>query len=143
MNKKALKIAHWLTDVFIVLLVVCAIALPWLVTWYVETMGRNPKLPTIIMVTCYPCVPFTGALLLSLRKLLKNIYKGELFSDYSVKCFTRISLFCLIIAVITILAGKFYMPFFIVGTTFAFFSLLIYVFKTIFAEIAQKIEEKN
>ncbi len=141
MNKKALKIAHWLTDLFIVLLVVCAIALPWLVSWYVETMGRSPKLPTIIMVTCYPCVPFAGALLLSLRKLLKNIYAGKLFSEHSVKCFTRISIFCLIIAVITVGAGRFYMPFFIVGTTFAFFSLLIHIFKTIFAEIFRNIEK--
>ncbi len=143
MNKKALKIAHWLTDLFIVLLIICAAALPWMVTWYVETMGRSPKLPTVIMITCYPCVPFAGMILYYLRRLLKNIYSNKLFCEESVKCFTRISLFCLIIAIITVCAGRFYLPFFIVGVAFAFFSLLIYVFKTIFAEIYNKLSNKE
>ena len=39
---------------------------------------------------------------------------------------------CFIIAVITLVAGKFYLPFFIVGGTFAFLGLLVYSLRGIF-----------
>ena len=50
MDKKALKLAIWLTNIFGLLLVAFAVALPWAVTWYVETMGRSHTLPAVIMV---------------------------------------------------------------------------------------------
>lgn len=139
-KNKALRISLIITNIFIILLAVCTVTLPWLVTWYVETMGRSQKLPAIVMVTCYPCVPFAAAILLYLRRMLKNIKKDMLFHTDTVSCFTRISTFCLAISVITLIAGKFWLPFFIVGVAFAFFSLLVFVFKTVFACIAERVD---
>ncbi len=142
MNKeKALKLSLLITNIFIILLGVCTLALPWGVTWYVETMGKSPKLPAVIMVTCYPCVPFAAAILMYLKRMLKNISRDMLFHTDTVSCFTRISTFCLCISVITLIAGKFYLPFFIVGTAFLFFALLVFVFKTVFAHIAAEIDK--
>lgn len=140
MKNKALKLSIIFTNIFILLLAICAVALPWMVTWYVETMGRSPKLPAIIMVTCYPCVPLAGAILIYLRRMLKNISKDMLFHTDTVSCFTRISTFCLLISAVTLIAGRFYLPFFIVGVAFAFFALLVFVFKTVFAQIAEKVD---
>ena len=140
---KALKLSLLLTNIFIILLGVCTIALPWMVTWYVETMGKSPKLPAVIMVTCYPCVPFAAAILMYLRRMIKNIGRDMLFHTDTVSCFTRISTFCLFIAIITVIAGKFYLPFFIVGVAFAFFSLLVFVFKTVFAHIAAEVDKES
>ncbi len=142
MLEKSLKIALWLTNIFILLLAICAVALPWAVTWYVETMGRSQKLPAIIMVTCYPCVPFAGGILLYLRRIIKNISADMLFHLDNVIYFKRISLFCLIISVITLIAGRFYLPFLIVGIAFAFFAFLTYVYKTVFLHIAEQIDKK-
>lgn len=142
-KNKALKLSLIFTNIFIVLLTVCAITLPSIVTWYVETMGKSQKLPAIIMVTCYPCVPFAAAILLYLRRMIKNISRDMLFHTDTVSCFTRVSLFCLCIAVITIIAGKFYLPFFIVGVAFAFFSLLVFVFKAVFAHIAEEVDKRE
>ncbi len=141
MSEKALKTALWLTNIFAVLLAFCAVALPWAVTWYVETMGRSQKLPAIIMVTCYPCVPFAGAILLYLRRIIKNISNDMLFHLDNVIYFTRIALFCLIISVITLIAGRFYLPFLIVGIAFAFFAFLTFVYKTVYCKIAQEIDK--
>ncbi len=143
MNKKALKISLIVTNIFILLLAACSVALPWMVTWYVETMGRSPKLPSIIMVTCYPCVPFAAAILLYLRRLIKNISRDMLFHSDSVSCFSRITVFCVAISLITVIAGRFYLPFFIVGVAFAFFALLVFVFKTVFSHIAQEVDKNN
>ncbi len=130
-KNKSLKLAIILTDIFLFILVVMVIALPSLVTWYVEIKGKSPSLPTTILVTCYPCAPFTGISLYCLRRILKNTLKSELFSENSDVCFRRISLSCAIIALITLFAGRYYLPFYIVGGTFAFLSLLSYCFRAI------------
>jgi len=140
MNKtRALKLSMFLINLFLVILVVLAFALPGMITKFVETT-RSQKLPSVIMITCYPCVPLVGAMLLYLRKLLKNILKDMLFHVESGKCFTRISQLCIAIACITTVAGKSYTPFFVVGVAFAFFALLVFVFKNCFIYIAEKVD---
>ena len=131
-NLKLIKLSIIVTNIFLTLLAIFTVALPWAVTWYVETMGRSASLPTTIMVTCYPCVPFAAAILINLRRLLKNILKDSLFSDDTVYFLYNISVCCIVIAVITLVAGGFYLPFYIVATTFAFLSLLIFALRGIF-----------
>ena len=138
MDKKALRLAIWLTNIFGVLLVTFAVALPWAVTWYVETMGRSHTLPAVIMVTCYPCVPFAAGILLYIRRIVKSILKEHLFQIDNVVYFNRISIFCIAIAIITFIGGNFYLPFLIVGTTFSFISFLTFVFKIVFYHVAIK-----
>lgn len=141
MQNKALKISLIVTNIFILLLIVAAVSLPWIVTWYVETMGRSQNLSAVVMVTCYPCVPFAMAILICLRRILRNIANDKLFDTDTQIAFSRISVFCLVISVITLIAGKFYMPFFIFGLAFAFFSLLVYVFKNVFSLTAARVKE--
>ena len=73
-----IKFSIILTTVFLVVLIIFAVMLPWLVTWYVQLAQRHESLATTMMVTCYPCAPFTAVVLLSLRKLLKNIQQKKL-----------------------------------------------------------------
>lgn len=131
MNNKSLKVAIFLTYIFIVILLLLMIALPMLVTWYVEIKGKSPSLPTTILVTCYPCAPFTGIALLCLRKLLKNVVADDLFSLSSIRCLKYIAVSCGVISVITLIAGRYYLPFYIVGATFAFLALLAFSFMAV------------
>ncbi len=130
-----IKFSIFLTDIFLIVLVAVAFFLPFLVTWYVEYAGRLESLATTIMVTCYPCAPFTGLTLFYLRKVLKNIEKGDASSPDNKKHLKYMSLCCVIIAVITLIAGGFYLPFFLVAGTFLFLALLIFVFRNIFINI--------
>lgn len=132
--KKAnsIKFSLMLTDIFLCLLVLVALSLPFLVTWYVEYTGRLESLATTIMVTCYPCAPFTGLTLFYLRKVLKNVQKGEYSNPENVKNLKYMSLCCIMVALITLIAGRFYLPFFLVAGTFLFLALLIFVFRNIF-----------
>ena len=139
---KSIKLSIFLTHIFFWLLVVFAVVLPKAVVWYVETMGREQSLPTTIMVTCYPCVPFAGASLICLRRLLRNVLSDNLFHESSIRYLGFISVFCLLIALITIIAGKFYLPFFIVSATFSFLALLVFALKNAFAlELERQTEE--
>lgn len=140
---KPIKLAILLTNIFLILLVIFTIALPYMVTWYVETMGRKASLPATIMVTCYPCVPFVAGSLICLKRLLKNGLNGELFHHSSMRYMRNISLFCVIIAIITLVAGRFYLPFYIVGATFAFLSLLIFSLRAIFIAETEKAVAKT
>lgn len=113
------------------ILVALVIALPMLVTWYVEIRGKSASLPTTMMVTCYPCAPFTGISLLCLRKLLKNAINDDLFSLSSIRSLKYIAVSCAVISVITLIAGRYYLPFYIVGATFAFLALLAFSFMAV------------
>lgn len=139
-NIKLLKLSIFLTDVFFIILLCFTIGLPWMVAWYVETMGRSQSLATTILVTCYPCAPFCAFILLSIRRFLKLVIKDELFTYHSARFMRNISICSIAIAVITLIAGKFYMPFFIVGATFLFLSLLAFAMR---AAILSQTEEKN
>ncbi len=142
---KHVRISILLIDICFFLLGVFVVALPFVITWYAEVMGRGPNLATTVMVTCYPCVPFGWAILLSMRRFLKQVVKGLLFSDYSIKQLKNVCICCVVIAVITIIAGNFYMPFFIVGGTFMFLSLISFslraVIKSEVAETDQNTED--
>jgi len=134
-----IKLSVILTTVFIVLIIIVAAALPFLVTWYVEKAHRLESLATTIMVTCYPCAPFVIICLWYLRKILKNVINNSFLTDENFKSFGYMSICCLIVSLITVIAGRFYLPFFIVAATFLFLSLLIFVFRSILIEIKPKV----
>ncbi len=129
---KAIKISLWVTNIFFAILVIFSACLPWMVSWYVEVMHRSQTLATTILVTCYPCAPIAAALLLFLRKLIKNTQKEALISEKNITQLKKMSFCCIFIAIITLIAGKFYLPFLIVGATFAFLSLLLFTLKGLF-----------
>ncbi len=136
MNKfNHVKLSIILTNVCLGILIVFAAMLPWLVTWYVEIFGRNEGLATTIMVTCYPCAPFTAIILLALRKILKNIEQDKKHSTQNIKLLRYMSICCIIISLITFISGKYYLPFFIVGATFFFLAVIIFAFKSIVSEL--------
>ena len=130
-----IKFSIILTTVFLVVLIIFAVMLPWLVTWYVQLAQRHESLATTMMVTCYPCAPFTAVVLLSLRKLLKNIQQKNFDKVQNSKLLKYMSISCLIISVITLIAGRYYLPFYIVAATFMFLSLIIFAFKSISDEL--------
>lgn len=140
MEKKYIKLSLIITNIFIAILLVFTVTLPFLVTWYAETMNRSETLATTVMVTCYPCVPFAASLLLLLKKLLKNALEDKLISESSIEYLKNIAICCIIVAVITLIGGNFYLPFLIVGATFAFLSLLLFALRSVFAA---EIEKKN
>ncbi len=133
-----IKFSIILTDIFLTLLALFAAFLPFLVTWYVAYAHRSEELATTIMVTCYPCAPFAGVCLYYLRRVLKNIGKNEPENPDNVKFLKYMYICCFIISGITLIAGRFYLPFFIVAVTFLFITLLIFIFRNIFINVFQK-----
>ena len=136
--KKALKLCLILTDIFICALIIVAILLPLGVSWYVEVMHRSQSLPATIMVTCYPCAPILGIALVQLRKIIKRISADNIFCSDNSLGFKIIAACCLVIAVITLIAGRFYLPFYNVGGTFIFLALVAYTMRAVFLTLSDK-----
>ena len=130
--RRSAKLLLALCYIFLVALAAAVILLPFGVTWYVETNGRDASLPTTIMLTCYPCVPFVATILLSLRKLLSNILAGLVLGDGNLKMLARVSFSCLFVAAITLFSGHLYMPFYLVSIAALFGALLSATIKDMF-----------
>ncbi len=126
---KSIKISIIVTNIFIALLCVFVVGLPWMVTWYVEEMGRSTTLAATVLITCYPCAPFVGAILVFLRKLLKRVLTKGLLNEENFALIKKIVICCIIVAAITLVAGIFYMPFYLVGATFVFIALLLFALR--------------
>ena len=113
-SRKVIKLCRILTEVSIALLIIITVFLPFGISWYVETMHRSQTLPATVMVTCYPCAPFVGIALFMLRRILIRAYDGVFFTGANSKDIRVISVCCDVIAVITLIAGRYYLPFYIV-----------------------------
>lgn len=132
--KKSIRLSLILTYVFMALLLIGAVALPFLVQWYVEVRHREASLPTTIMLTCYPCVPFAVAILLSLRRLLHDLLQGKTFLPKHPSLLKRISWCCFAITAVMLFAGRFYLPFYVCAVCTAFMGLIVRIVKNIFCE---------
>ncbi len=130
-SRKSLKLSIILTDIFIILLIAGAVSLPWVVTWYVEYRHREPSLMTTIMLTCYPCVPFTAVVLITLRKILKCVEDDTVFSLKNCDRLKRISICCFAVTAIMLFSGRFYLPFFVCAVCTAFIGLILRILRDI------------
>ena len=141
--QKSVKLCIILTDIFICALVILTVLLPFGVSWYVETMHRSQTLPATIMITCYPCAPFFGISLFMLRRVLKRILKGDIFINENSHDLKIITCCCIVIALITLIAGRYYIPFYIVGRTFVFLALITYAANSVVLSVYEKKYSEN
>ena len=141
-TQKSLNISLIIINLSIVLLFALAVALPPLVTWFVEVRNKDQGLPTVVMLTCYPCFPFAVFALFSLRKFFKNCIDGNIFSDKNINHLRVVSIWCLCGAVISFIAGFYYLPFFVVSISAGGCALVTMVVKDVFAaELASRREK--
>ena len=129
--RKSAMLSLVLTYVFMVLLVIGMIALPMLVTWYVEYKGREASLPTTIMLTLYPCAPFAAYALWTLQSVLKNILNRKAFTVKTSSGLGRISWCAFAIMAIMLFSGRFYLPFYVCAMCAGFMGLILRVFKNL------------
>lgn len=133
-SRKSVILSLILTYVFMILLVIGMIALPMLVTWYVEYKGREASLPTTIMLTLYPCAPFAAVWLWSLRNVIKGVLDGTTFSVKTAKELKKICWCSFGIMAIMIFSGQYYLPFFVCAMCAGFIGLILMVIKNIIEE---------
>ena len=131
-QNNSVKLSIYITDFITVLFCAAAVLLPRFTKWYITYMGRPENLRNIILAVCYICLPFALLALFSLRRLLKNIMRGKTFVPDNTKQLNLLFICCALAAVITLFAGYFYLPFYIISVAAAFFALILRVIKNVF-----------
>ena len=132
-HTKSARLTLCLTFLILIAVIAAAVTLPWLTDWYICKTGRNKELRSVIMTVCYICLPAALAALYSLIRLLKNILDGEIFIHGNVLHLRLLSWYCAAVALITLAAGYFYLPFYLVGLAAVFFTRILRVIKNVFA----------
>lgn len=145
-HKKSVKVSLMLTYVLMVSLAVLVFTVPFIIIWYVEI--RNcpeylPRLSKIIMLTFYPCVPIAMAVLIKFRKLLLNLFSDKVFDKENVSLLFFISVCMIIITVILLFSGYFYMPFWVAAAATAVCTLTIHVMKNIIQSGCTEVEKEE
>lgn len=141
--KKSVSLAVILVYIAMAFLVVFTCTLPLLAGWYVDFRGKDPRLATTILITCYPCVPFAAVALFTLRKLLKNVQNGLVLGDSNIKHLRTVAICLAAAGLIMLIAGFRYMPFFIAGFSAVACAFVVYVIKNVFdAALSQTREEQ-
>ena len=132
-HTKSARLTLCLTFFILIAVAAAAATLPWLTDWYIRKTGRKEELRTVIMTVCYICLPAALAALYSLIRLLKNILVGEIFIQGNVLHLRLLSWYCGAVSLITLAAGYFYLPFYLVGLAAVFFTLILRVIKNVFS----------
>ncbi|MBN7773518.1 DUF2975 domain-containing protein [Clostridium aminobutyricum] len=143
-SNKSLQLSRICTKLVMVLVVVCAILLPYLIdiyrvysSYYTEDTTVKPFMA--ILYSC--CVPALIALF-SLDRLLTNISREQVFTGRNVGYLRRISWCCFAVAGMVAVAGYYYYVFFFGAIMAAFMGLILRVVKNVI-EQAMLIKAEN
>lgn len=142
-SKKLLKATLYLVYVFMLLLAAISVALPFVVTRYVEERGRDQTLFTSIMLICYPCLPFAAAILVLLRRLINNALSGLVLGDKNLSALKGLAISCFAITALTAAGGGQYKPFYIIALCSAACGLTFFTVRSLSGALLQKQREKD
>ena len=124
------------------LLVALSIAAPELCRWYGDFRGITEKSEKVIMIAFYICTLPAMASLVSLLRILDNIRREDPFKAENHKLMSFVSYCCIAVAVVTLFAGRYYMPMLFVTAAMIFIFLIVRVVRGCFIS-AMYLKEEN
>lgn len=134
------KNSIWLSRLCVVLFGVVALAIlasaPWMIKALVEfsRVSLEHQAERLLLVTLYTGGVPALYILWKLWHLLENIQGGKVFIPHNVQLLRRISWGCAVGAVICLISGFYYFPFFIIAACAAFMALIVRVVKNVFQQ---------
>jgi len=139
---KSVILSSICTKIAIVLVIAAAVAMPKLVSGYVEYTGKNAEIIQSLLLTVYACAVPGLLSLFCLDRLLANIRRGDVFSEKNIKLLRTLSWCSFIVSLILFVSGFYYILFVIIAVCAAFLGLILRVIKNVF-EQALLIKEEN
>ncbi len=109
---------------------------PWLVKAFVEfsRAALKNQAEALLLITLYTGGIPAVYILWQLWRLLENIQSGKVFIPRNVQLLRRISWGCAVGAVICLISGFYYLPFFVIAACAAFMALIVRVVKNVFQQ---------
>lgn len=148
-RKRSVTLSIVVCFIFVGILTAALFIGPWFVkTWFTVYRGWSENgaaiqdMSTLFISCFYPCAIFAYITLYSLLKLLFNIKNDKIFISANVKYLRVISWCCFVVALITLVAGIFYVPFLLVAVAASFVGLMLRIIKNVMQN-AVAISEEN
>ena len=132
MKNKAVKLSLAAVAVFFAAAVALAIAMPWLLDWYVQYRHLRETGRIALQVTFYGCLPFALTALLCLWRLLRNIQQEKVFLEANSRLIAVVSWCCAAVAAVTLGACRWYPPLGFITVSMAFLFLIVRVVRNCF-----------
>ncbi len=142
MKKSAVLGSLVLVVLFFVVLAALLFLAPALVESYAQWRALPKGEDTALLVAFYLCSAPAGISLFCLYLLLQNIRRDQMFTKPSSLLMGIISWCCAAVALITGLAGFWYMPLFFIAVAMAFLFLIVRVIRGCFIA-ATALKEEN
>ena len=127
----------------ILLLLGLTVFAPALTEWYGEFRSLKEESTLAILIAFYACLIPTGAALVSLMLLLKNIYSQKLFDHGNTRLMNLVALCCLLVALATGIGGVWYLPLVLVTAAMLFLFLVVRVVSGCFSAAIALREEND
>ena len=114
----------------------------WRIVRWFGNLRHLPRQNSLgILIALYLCSVFGWILLWSMWKLLRNLGRGQVFTEENVRLLARVSWCCAAVAAVTLGAFRWYPPLIFITLSMAFLFLIVRVVRNCFiAAIALKEE---
>ncbi len=132
MKNKAVKLSLAAVAVFLAAAVALAIAMPWLLDWYVQYRHLRETGRIALQVAFYGCLPFVLTALICLWRLLRNIQREKVFLEENSRMMAVLSWCCAAVAAVTLGACRWYPPLGFITVSMAFLFLIVRVVRNCF-----------
>lgn len=139
-SQTSAKLTRVITWFFFVLLAALMVFANLLLSWFFGPARTDTIIK--ILVTFYTCCPAAWCALFCIDRLLRNIINKEVFIKKNVSYMRVLSWCCAFVALACLIAGFFYVPFFIFSLGAAFMMLILRVLKNVMAA-ATMIKDEN
>lgn len=141
---KSLALSYVLIKGMLALIIIFAVALPFLSQMYCDTLVAQTadKIKIPLIVSLYIATVPVFLAVLSLDRLLSNIKKDVVFDRANVKYLRHISWCCYFAGAVFVFLGFYIFLSFIIAIASLFFGLIIRVVKNLFCE-AVEIKSEN
>lgn len=148
-RRRSVTLSLWVCFLVSAVLIAGLFVGPWAVKmWLHHYRGLKEngavmlRMLTLFKACFYPCAGLGLVTLYSLIRLLLNIKKDSIFIMPNVQYLRRISWCCIVVSLITLVAGVFYIPYVFISVAAGFMGLMLRVVKNVM-ENAVQLKEEN
>ena len=139
---------NWTRDKSLLLSLICVwifaaallaldVGIYWLSrSFFIVLRGKPWQYALFTTVSVYLCSVPAWMTLWSLRRLLRNLRRGAVFTEENVSLLRRVSWCCVIAAAVTALNALYYLPYLFLAIAEGFMALIVRIVKNAFQEAA-------
>ncbi len=144
--KKSLRsvaLSRIITVILLAVVILCFLLLPVIMRAYFHYRQMPSDIFIPLLVLCYCCSLCAIGALLKLWALLSRIFKGILFDVKNTLLLRDLSVFCIIISIITTIGTVWYLPCIIIAVAAGFLFLILRVLQTVFVAACELKDEND